>query len=465
MKITVNGLARRIVSGAAPSMMRTFLSTRAIAFISAVLLLVIAALYLYALDSAVRAKSRDDLYRGVISASVLAERRLERAFSTAVAVATVIQQNRGRYEDLGPLVSQLIRNSIGLANVQIAPLGRVRAVYPPQQAARRRGRDLTRDPAWREALGEARRSRTMVMLPPQPPHPGGHHTVTSAMPVFVRDGGLGAERFWGFVLAEVDLQQFLAGLALPGLLGRDTRYALTTDTVPPTVLATTAPPPEQPIMIPLSAPSGTWQLLAEPARGWSVIYGMGEIYLMLTLLLALTAMLALITMQRGQMRKLALYDGLTGLPNRQLFFERATQAIARARRLRTGVGVLFIDADRFKSVNDRFGHDAGDAVLRHIATRLRALLRESDVVARLAGDEFVLMLPDIDSREELEVVADKIRDAMREPAIVRGRPLPVTVSTGASLYPVDGERIEALLRHADDRMYRAKRAAAGGSSP
>lgn len=152
----------------------------------------------------------------------------------------------------------------------------------------------------------------------------------------------------------------------------------------------------------------------------------------------------------------ASHDVLTGLPNRVMFGERLSQMLAQAQRHPRRIAVLFIDLDGFKEVNDTFGHDVGDALLREIAARLQSCLRKGDVVGRHGGDEFVVLIEEFDQPEQISVVARKIIRATAHPVVERGRECRVTASVGIALYPQDGEDVETLLRSADSAMYQAK---------
>jgi diguanylate cyclase (GGDEF)-like protein/PAS domain S-box-containing protein len=149
-------------------------------------------------------------------------------------------------------------------------------------------------------------------------------------------------------------------------------------------------------------------------------------------------------------------DPLTGLPNRRLFEDRLAIALAQAHRYRHRLAVIFLDLDRFKQVNDTLGHAVGDELLRAVSARLAESVREGDTVARLAGDEFTLLLPGIHYTEDLAAISRKLVDALRRPFRLDGHDLRVTASGGMSLYPEDGEDAAALLRSADAAMYRAK---------
>ncbi len=157
-----------------------------------------------------------------------------------------------------------------------------------------------------------------------------------------------------------------------------------------------------------------------------------------------------------RLKQLAHFDSLTGLPNRALFRDRLATALAQIGRRRTPIGLLFVDLDRFKKVNDTLGHDAGDALLRVAARRLAAVVRQTDTVARLGGDEFAVVLPDLHGAHAAGQVAEKIVRAFRVPFGVDGHELHVTPSIGIAVAPGDGEDADVLIRNADVAMYQAK---------
>src|SRR5438309_1176027 len=149
-----------------------------------------------------------------------------------------------------------------------------------------------------------------------------------------------------------------------------------------------------------------------------------------------------------QMKQLAYHDSLTGLPNRRLLIEHLNSTLRRAARNRTTVGLLFIDIDRFKQINDTLGHEAGDRVLQTLASRMTHSLRSSDTLARLSGDEFVAIV-EAKRREELSLVAEHLIRQLKAPLATTGVDLSVTASIGVSAYPSDGADAYELLRLAD----------------
>lgn len=152
----------------------------------------------------------------------------------------------------------------------------------------------------------------------------------------------------------------------------------------------------------------------------------------------------------------AYHDALTQLPNRRLFVERLEMSLLSAKRARGNVAVLFIDVDRFKTINDTHGHSVADALLVEIAQRLKSCVRQTDTVARYGGDEFTIMLPDLHQPEDAAQVAEKILERVVEPVVAGSTAIEVSVSIGIAVHPYDGGDVDTLLRNADDAMYRAK---------
>jgi diguanylate cyclase len=152
---------------------------------------------------------------------------------------------------------------------------------------------------------------------------------------------------------------------------------------------------------------------------------------------------------------------LTGLPNRALFNDRLEHGIAQAKRHSGILAVMFVDLDKFKSINDTYGHDVGDIVLQTVAQRLKEHLRDEDTVSRHGGDEFLCVLTEVQNESNIAMIADKIIKGMRAPCYVNVRDVKVNVNIGASIgiaiFPQHGSTTEMLVKCADEAMYRAKR--------
>jgi diguanylate cyclase (GGDEF)-like protein/PAS domain S-box-containing protein len=201
----------------------------------------------------------------------------------------------------------------------------------------------------------------------------------------------------------------------------------------------------------ITRPDGTLHWVHH--RGWPVRAANGEIT-------RVDGIIRDITERRryeARIEHLATHDGLTDLPNRNLLQDRLAQLVARTGRAKRRFAILFLDLDRFKYINDSYGHAVGDKVLQAVAARLRGVLRAGDTVARLGGDEFVVILVDMDESAEVEVLANRLlQDTFSVPFLIDGRKLTVQASVGVSVYPDDGNTPDGLLRNADAAMYRAK---------
>jgi diguanylate cyclase (GGDEF)-like protein/PAS domain S-box-containing protein len=163
-----------------------------------------------------------------------------------------------------------------------------------------------------------------------------------------------------------------------------------------------------------------------------------------------------------QLVHIAHHDNLTGLPNRALLTDRLIQALAQARRDKGMSALMFLDLDKFKPVNDNFGHEIGDMLLRDVAKRLQECLkREADTVSRLGGDEFVILLPQIDTETDAAIVADKVITSLSQPFYIEQHIINISTSIGVAIYPVHGTNMHILMKNADGAMYDAKAAGRG----
>ena len=158
-----------------------------------------------------------------------------------------------------------------------------------------------------------------------------------------------------------------------------------------------------------------------------------------------------------RLQHLAQYDALTHLLNRESLYERLHSALAKAKRDKGFLAVLYVDLDHFKQINDRYGHGFGDTLLQHMARRLQHCVRESDTVARMSGDEFVLVLDNLKLPEHALIVAEKVRLNLSLPLLIEGHTLNVLPSIGVAIYPEHGDQVPQLLHHADTAMYSVKR--------
>ncbi len=163
-----------------------------------------------------------------------------------------------------------------------------------------------------------------------------------------------------------------------------------------------------------------------------------------------------------ELEKYANYDKLTGLPNRRLFFEKLELSIAENKKVNTRFAVLFIDLDGFKNINDNYGHEAGDEVLTTVGNRLLKCVRKSDTVARMGGDEYTVILKNVEDKKSIKILVEKIHKSLQEVMQINGVECFINSSIGVALYPENGDDSETLLRNADSLMYEIKRNGKGG---
>ncbi|MBT8438093.1 MAG: diguanylate cyclase [Gammaproteobacteria bacterium] len=217
----------------------------------------------------------------------------------------------------------------------------------------------------------------------------------------------------------------------------------------------------------LESESQPFVLLVEHQLGWSIVSWWK---LALALLIAIISFVVMRIyarlFSRNEMERtevtdrlfhLANHDVLTGLANRSLLMDRLSHAITQADRQEGLLAVLFLDLDRFKAVNDLYGHDAGDSLLRHVAERLRACVRAGDTIARIGGDEFVVVLENLGDQNDVNIVVETIRNGFEQPFSVNLHSIKQGISIGVAIYPHDAAQIEALIKHADTLMFKDKR--------
>jgi diguanylate cyclase (GGDEF)-like protein len=217
----------------------------------------------------------------------------------------------------------------------------------------------------------------------------------------------------------------------------------------------------------LDSDSQPFVLLIQQQLGWNII-SWGK--LGLTLLIASITFVVMMVYARLYLRNemertemtvrlfhLANHDALTGLANRNFLSDRLNHAMTQTARQKGQLAVLFLDLVGFKDVNDTYGHDMGDGVLRHAAERIRDCVRAGDTVARLGGDEFVVVLENIAGQGDVDYVVEKIKTGFEQPFDVDSHPIILGISIGSALYPRDGTDMDSLISHADSSMYSDKR--------
>jgi diguanylate cyclase (GGDEF)-like protein len=187
-------------------------------------------------------------------------------------------------------------------------------------------------------------------------------------------------------------------------------------------------------------------------------YDMVEFTMRIKNMLEVRLLYKTVAEQGRQQEEMALHDALTGLPNRRLLTDRIEKAMQHANRTHQLMAMLYLDLDGFKEANDQHGHQAGDTLLKAVASRLRVAMRGEDTVARVGGDEFIILLSDISAIEDVMQPASKLLHLLATPFNINGTPVRVTASIGVAFYPADSKDVDSLIALADSALYEAKRA-------
>lgn len=397
------------------------------------------------------------------------QRTLDRALSVTYALGALVRQEGGMIPRFDSVAAELLPFYPGATMLMTAPGGVVRQVYPLRGNEKALGHDLFRDPARREEAQLAKRTEQLVLAGPFKLVQGGMGMV-GRLPVFL-NRAWGDPLFWGFTGVLLRFPEVLEPANLYRLKAQGYDYALWRihpDTKQRQVLAEEGRlllDRKGPVHRSLKIAQSEWVLSLEPRLGWGNpwrVFLRGIAGLVFSLLVG--TLVLLLQQSRASARaleRMAHFDILTGLPNRALLQDRMERALDSARRKGARVGVCFLDLDGFKGVNDTLGHEAGDDLLREIARRFLGCLREEDTVARMGGDEFVLLLEDLESREECEGVLARVLGVAKTPFLLCGREGRVSASIGVTLFPRDAQDPDTLLRRADRSMYEAKRQGRG----
>lgn len=364
------------------------------------------------------------------------------------------------------IAAELMRGQPQIRDLSLAPGFVIGSVYPEHGNEAALGLDLLADPVQKQATLRAIREDGPLLAGPFDLKQGGR-ALAIRIPLWVDREGV--PRLWGAVSLVLDYERVLADAGI-GALEKDLRLSIVgRDAAGPggdIVRGVRLPPGSGAVRVPAFLPGGSWLISAIPQEGWDARAWWQMPGFPIRLGLSLLAALATtrILHDRQRIRRLAGRDALTNLPNRRLAMHYLSRLIARARRGDGRFALLSFDLDGFKPVNDTYGHAAGDLLLAEIGRRLNDSVRPGDLVARMGGDEFLVIVT-IDNGDDepwLRAVAERVQAAISRPVPIDGHWVVVGASIGIARFPEDGDDSESLLRRADEAMYRAKNGRAEG---
>lgn len=360
-------------------------------------------------------------------------------------------------------VSEITRVDRNIRIIALAPGNVVRFIHPLKGNEAVIGLDYSKSEQQWSGVRRAMQDRNPVVAGPVDLVQGGRALI-ARIPVLVPTGGggHGLERgYWGMASIVIDSDRLFtrAGLlpevdghlfALRGVDGAGAEGGV--------ILGDAALFAGDAVTMPVTLPDGSWQLASRPVGGWDGTSREAQVALVIGIVVSMVvaALSALVVSAQQRSRSMALHDPLTGLPNRRLLVDRMEQLADLSERTGLGFQVFFVDLNGFKPINDTYGHAAGDAVLQEVGARLQRETRDVDTIARIGGDEFVVVVPGGFSQTTVRAIVERLREAVCAPVRVGEHQIVIQASVGYAFYPDDAATIPELLELADQRMYRAK---------
>ena len=406
----------------------------------------------------------------VASQGSIIQRYLSQALSATHTLKSLVEVEQGKVENFNAYAKNIFDSLNGISNLQLAPNGIVQHIYPLEGHEKAIGHNILKDDKRRDDATLAVTNRELTLAGPFKLVQGGT-AVVGRNPIFLKNSDE-KEIFWGFASVVIFLDDLLSATDLDTLKAKGYHYQLSnihgnTENIFAQSHSDMGSA-ETIIQHKLAVPNGNWLLrVGREPEPWNHI-ALGLQILLAVCLSALIAHIAntllrrpiqlqqLVDEKTEALHKLAFYDPLTKLCNRRLFNDLLTRMIATTERNGTQMALLYLDLDDFKRINDSLGHESGDQLLKVVGDRLSATVRKSDVVARIGGDEFCMLLPNIQSSTNAAKLAEKILNAIEKPIKLGTHSVRVTPSIGITIAPEDGTNSATLLKNADMAMYSAK---------
>lgn len=362
--------------------------------------------------------------------------------------------------EFNQMASEIINQGRNIRNIGLAKNNVITHIYPLVGNEAALGLNYEETPLQWPPVKRAMDSQNTVVAGPVKLVQGGMAFIART-PIYTHATPPDAPHYWGIASIVIDMQELFraAGihadsgnieLALRGKDGLGEEGEL--------IWGNGELFNENPVMLSITLPNGSWQMAAIPEGGWG---DEGSLYWLPRLIGALIALLigslfGVLLWTHAACRHLSLHDPLTGLPNRRLLEDRLELMIAQSKRTAAPFCVFYIDLDDFKQINDELGHKTGDALLKEVSRRMLTSVRGTDTVARVGGDEFVVLVSAVGNESEAQQILDKLREGLKGTTHIHGTNIEVVASIGSALYPRDGTTLDELLISSDREMYREK---------
>ena len=393
------------------------------------------------------------------------QRSLESSLSITYALSALVQEYRGNIPNFETVARDLLPLHSGAYAVALLPNGKVEEIVTAKNSSSKAKIDYNqlRDLHQTKEATIARNEEQLILTVPFTLRKN-FSGALGYLPIYL-ENERGESSFWGFATVTILFPEIFQEVNLARLtkLGFDYQiWRIHPDTNRKQVIASSRISAlDRPVEQQFDISNGSWTLSLTPIAGWNSSLDLfSKLLLGFCLSLMLAALVKLFLeskLHASELEKTAHFDTLTGLPNRRLLLYRLNEAIARSQRSDKKIAICCLDLDNFKAVNRSLGCKAGDYLLVRIAKRLQKFVRAEDIIARVGGDEFVIVLQDLSYNEEVKIILERIIEAITNPIVLDSQIISVSASIGVTIFPHDNCSINALLRYADKAMSYSKK--------